>query len=523
MRRILISVLTTFLLVSGLGAAGGRENVFAATPAYGAGVCTVSSAAYPTIASALTGSSCSTIQLKAQTYYEHGLVISRPLTIQGSGSFSTVIDAQHLDRALAVLFSPITGTATSPFRVTIRNLRIQNGNAEAAAVDRGKGGAVDAEGTTTLTLQNDDFRNNTGGALGTGGAVYQLNANFGSGDARVVTTVIGSTFEYNVAEFGGALESDTGRLDVHGSTFRGNVVINGGEGGAIGSLGFSLAVTGSDFDNNDATQYNGNGGAIYADAGAAAGTAGGTSLINDQFSGNTAGCVGGAIYHDYADLTVTGSNFTGNRTLLGSGCAGGGAIEDYGQSQSIANSRFQSNSAPNAGAIDEETVLAPSISHSSFVANVALDAIGDGGAIYTPIGGNFTDLNFSNNTAAFGGAIFNDLCFSFDPACPGVILNLNGGQITRNSAHYLGGGIYNAGAVVAGMQGHPEYVQFNIAGANGGGIYNDCGSTYSPTDILASNNMPNDIVTITTCRTVGGSSSHSPVDHEAPVHRGHRM
>jgi len=280
MRRILISVPTAFLLVSGLGAAGGRQNVFAATPAYGAGVCAVSSAAYPTIASALTDPSCSTIQLKAQTYYEHGLIISRSLTIQGAGSFATVIDAQHIDRALAVPFSPVTGTATSPFRVTISNLRIQNGNAEAATIDRGNGGAVDAEGTTALTLQNDDFRNNTGGALGTGGAVYQLNANFTSSDARVVTTVIGSTFEYNVAEFGGALESDTGRLDVRGSTFQGNVVINGGEGGAIGSLGFSLAVTGSAFANNNATQYNGNGGAIYADAGAAEGTVGGTGLIS---------------------------------------------------------------------------------------------------------------------------------------------------------------------------------------------------------------------------------------------------
>lgn len=184
MRHILISVLTAFLLVSGLGATGGRQNIFAATPAYGAGICAVSSAAYPIIASALTDPSCSTIQLKAQTYYEHGLTISRSLTVQGAGSFITVIDAQHLDHALAVPFSPITGTATSPFRVTISNLRIQNGNAEAATIDRGNGGAVDAEGTTALTLQNDDFRNNTGGALGTGGAIYQLNANFGSSECR---------------------------------------------------------------------------------------------------------------------------------------------------------------------------------------------------------------------------------------------------------------------------------------------------------------------------------------------------
>lgn len=162
MRRILISVPITFLLVSGLGAAAGRQNIFAATPAYGAGICAVSSAVYPTIASALTDPSCSTIQLKAQTYYEHGLVISRSLTIQGAGSFATVIDAQHIDRALAVPYSPLTGTAASPFSVTISNLRIQNGNAEAATIDRGNGGAVDAEGTTALTLQNDDFRNNTG-------------------------------------------------------------------------------------------------------------------------------------------------------------------------------------------------------------------------------------------------------------------------------------------------------------------------------------------------------------------------
>jgi hypothetical protein len=42
----------------------------------------------------------------------------------------------------------------------------------------------------------------------------------------------------------------------------------------------------------------------------------------------------------------------------------------------------------------------------------------------------------SNNTASFGGGIYNDYSSS---------VNLNGGSIDHNTAYYVGGGIYSKG------------------------------------------------------------------------------
>ncbi|MBV9279522.1 MAG: hypothetical protein JOZ41_05535 [Chloroflexi bacterium] len=52
----------------------------------------MTSASYPTIASAVAGSGCSAISLALGTYHEHSLVVTHDLTIMAAGFPSTVVD-----------------------------------------------------------------------------------------------------------------------------------------------------------------------------------------------------------------------------------------------------------------------------------------------------------------------------------------------------------------------------------------------------------------------------------------------
>ncbi|HEU5268572.1 MAG TPA: putative Ig domain-containing protein, partial [Jatrophihabitans sp.] len=100
---------------------------------------------------------------------------------------------------------------------------------------------------------------------------------------------------------------------------------------------------------------------------AVSGTAGSAySVTNSTFTGNTASAnagsgspVGGAIYEQSGNLTVTGSTFTSNSASGGNGSPAGGAIDVAGAAVATLHyNRFTGNSAPTGSAI----ASAPTIS-----------------------------------------------------------------------------------------------------------------------------------------------------------------
>jgi len=240
---------------------------------------------------------------------------------------------------------------------------------------------------TDTTFQGNKSGRN-GGAIGT-----RLGSD---ADNRAAKLDIEATFIGNEAhENGGAIYNtfyannglDKGDGVTVSGTFTGNKAANGGaiyNDGALDQAnnhGGVMTVTGATFTNNSATV---DGGAIYNN---------GTLTLNGntEFSNNTSGNGAGAIYNE-GNLTLNGvrdgdnysinlNNNTANGVYSGSNKIGGGAIF--------------------ANRADSLTT----IKGTKFSQNHANSAIG--GAMYLFSGtAEITNSEFSENTAAYGGAIY---------------------------------------------------------------------------------------------------------------------
>ena len=135
------------------------------------------------------------------------LDITENLTIKGSGSTSTIIDGNSLDRVFEVL-----GGST-----TISGVTIQNGQANNAG-----GGLLNLGGRVTLSSVVV-VHNRADGASGFPGAAALGNSNGGQGGN-------------GMAALGGGIDNAAGSLKIVNSTVMGNLA-NGGAGGAGGQGG----------------------------------------------------------------------------------------------------------------------------------------------------------------------------------------------------------------------------------------------------------------------------------------------
>ncbi len=206
------------------------------------------------------------------------------------------------------------------------------------------------------------------------------------------------------------------------------------------------------------TIENGNAGAGYGGGILNYGTLG---LYGDEFSGNTA-TYGGAIFNNGAKLTV--STWTPNNgasifaSLLNGNSAGyGGAI--YTESNaSISSTSFTANHVTaDGGAIGNTGTLV--MSGSSLSNNWAGNW---GGGIFNESGtATLTNCTISSNVPGITNAIYGGGIFNESP----VLMQINGGSISGNSATY-GGGIYNEGNVIMSA----SLISGNSA-QDGGGIY----------------------------------------------------
>ena len=167
-----------------------------------------------------------------------------------------------------------------------------------------------------------------GGAILAGGA---------SGDSLILTNVVVSN---NSASAGGGDDN----------------------GGGVNDAGGTLTITNSTISSN--TTDSTGGGLFFTDQGVPNGE-GSVTITNSSFSSNTDATAGGGGAYVNLDsgftLTVSGSNFTGNKVTGGSAPGGGIFAEQGGSSTTtvtVSNSRFVGNSNPVGGtgiAVDEAT------------------------------------------------------------------------------------------------------------------------------------------------------------------------
>ncbi|MBO5152147.1 MAG: hypothetical protein J6B73_08335, partial [Methanobrevibacter sp.] len=335
--------------------------------------------------------------------YSGGILINRPLTINGGGHF---IDASNQARIFK-----ITGS------VQLINIIFKNAN-----FTGGSGGAILIDGASNCIVDDCTFINNT--AAINGGAIfldnrasdatirnskfYNNTVNSGNGGAldwsagATNGNVIDSVFENNTAgRSGGAIHWSGHYGTISNTNFTGNKAtgdvisdiggfIGGGDGGAVIWVGsHGIIKDNCNFIDNFAKNR---GGAIFLHGNATENCTN-TTVTHVNFEDNIAGLNGGAIdwQHGATNGTLSYSNFTNNIAWRS-----GGAVYWNGIEGEITYCIFDDNHAIG------------NVSGSDFdVAHYSTGGGNGGAVIWTGSNGTVRNSNFTKNTAKTnGGAVY---------------------------------------------------------------------------------------------------------------------
>ncbi len=263
------------------------------------------------------------------------LDVNESLTIQGSGSASTIIqagttNANGIDKVLALNPTCIAGVNVTISGVTVRYGR--NSQAAGSADFSQTGAGIDfcANGTgETFTLSDAVLLENTN-LHGYGGGL-----NIDSLPGSLTVTISNVVFQNNV--------------------IAADATSNQGSGAGLNIFGDSptVHITGSTFSSNQALRTNGGGGAIFYRPSSL--TTAGLTVINSLFSSNSAVGSGGAIYSTInlanTNVTILDSQFTGNSAATSFG--GGLYLANLqpGSAYTLHNLLISGNSAANGGGV----------------------------------------------------------------------------------------------------------------------------------------------------------------------------
>ena len=347
----------------------------------------------PTIAAGLAAASPGdTLLLADGSFYEHGLIISQPVTITSEhGPGYTDINASGSGRHFWV--ENVDGAV-------FRGLSLHQG------LDSW-GAAIFAD-TSNITI---DFC-----VLGGNHSTYQgggLVCRGGTG------TFISTNFVSSVADFEGGSVVLDGASGYFTDCYFGNNQSLWGAGVAIYNAGATPVFDGCDFGENHAVGTEPYGGGVYCWNYASptfincrfhdnVSDYGGGGLMLDEntqavvtncsFENNSAVWGGGIETWEMLGGTVTGCTFTGNT-------AQGGAGVLYEQSENLvfADCTFSDNVATEAGGGFSLLTSSPGPTNCTFTGNSAM--YGGGMAVAYCTAPVVSDCSFSRNTAMMGGAI----------------------------------------------------------------------------------------------------------------------
>ncbi len=281
------------------------------------------------------------LKLASGTYNENNIVISKSMTIQGTGVTKTTINGNYRGKIF---------TINNNAKVSISGVSLIKGKSS-------YGGAIHNGGT--LSLSNCNLRYNIcpnyGGAIYNGGNLASNLVTFtrnsatnGAGilnDNGANMVVTNTVFSYNNAAgsgsgkgYGGAIQN-IGKGTIAHDYF---IYNTGFEGAVIFNCG-NLNVNYANFRYNKA----------LSDAGAIDTYHGITTLSHSIFYKNHSNIFGGALYVDtdegitdkiLSDLIVQSCTFTGNTANLD-----GGVIHNYRGKVSVSNSNFVNNTSGRYG------------------------------------------------------------------------------------------------------------------------------------------------------------------------------
>lgn len=398
--------------------------------------------------------------------------VTKPISIIGAGSGSTIIDANSVDRLFDV--------RTAGVDIALSSVKLANGNSGAA-----NGGCVfyNMGGVGNITVSNSIIDGCDGAQ---GGALYTNSSS--------TITIIGSTLSNNTGTSdGGAMYGGTFAIS-GASSFTSNS--SGGSGGAIYALG-TVNSTGATFggaagNGNHADTATKRGGAVYV--------AGAGTFTDCTISYNTSAQNGGGIYGG-AGITITNSTISYNTATLGNGGgvyaagtltinatttidhngagngSGGGAYS--GSNASVTGATITWNTSTTTGTVafygGGIAVAGNSTFDSTTISNNTISTIyGKGGGIGTVGSVTVTVQNnstISNNTASAsqGGGVFGSGAVTINDST--VSANQTGGA-------YHGGGVYSGGLFTASGSDFTSNLT-GAAGGNGGAVWTNAGASIS--------------------------------------------
>ena len=376
------------------------------------------------------------------------------------------------------------------------------------------GGAIEViDGTfrvTGSTLSNNDAGVDVTAAPGNGGAVHISGV--------TAFSIVDSLVTGNVAALeGGGLWNQAGStMLVDGTVVTGNTALGDDAdtgGGGLFNNGGDMTVVGSEIDNNSATGTSGSGGGILS-------TDGSLVVVRSSVDGNTASRAGGGVEIIEGGFRMTASSLSGNAT--GPMPGNGGGLHVTGAADSlIVSSQVMSNTAAAEGGglwnsaggtmtVDRGTIIMNNTASGDAADQGGGGVFNDGGTL--TIANSTINANFADGTSGSGGGL---LSVDGDVLVRGTTMQGNeanraGGAIEvidgrlRVNGSLLSGNVAgpdgtaapgNGGAIhVTGMNGtftlvRSTSVTGNIAGNEGGGLWNQSGSTMSVLNSIVSENL----------------------------------
>ena len=238
--------------------------------------------------------------------------------------------------------------------------------------------------------------------------------------SNATSTVSGLTIQNGSASLGGGMFVDTTTLTADDLVVTDNSATS--DGGGIYTTASALDLSSLTIDGNAATN---DGGGLMVDGGTT------TTLDNVTITTNSAGAYGGGIMFDTTTgaQSITNSDISSN---LASNYGGGIACSNASSPLTIEDSTFDSNTATfyfgGAMDLDECTASLDTVSLDS-------NASSRGGGINTNANLELVDVDLTNGTASWGGALY--LALSSGESC-----TMSGGSVEDNTAAYYAGGVY---------------------------------------------------------------------------------
>lgn len=381
---------------------------------------------------------------------KHAFIASMGIIIAVPAMAADILDVQYTNTAEEGIIKYLDDD-----KETNIITELKNNSSEQAVV------LVGLEHTVTVA-ENAEISGNSNTNGGVGGAFYLNKPSTDQAGGKLIVQN-GAKFSNNTSIYDGGAIGNYGTLDVTGAVFDGNSSQMSGDtdwrpigGGAI-SLGVDshTTVKNTVFSGNT-SGYNGgaigmrrtiektetgqNNSLIISDSrfvkNSATGTV--TDIDNDKQPGGN----GGAIANTFDTTEIINTEFIENYAKSRGGAiynakfydlVAGAISENYGGTIKVADTKFTGNTAAVGGAIYNDGTM--TIDGTQFVGNtVDNNENSFGGAIYNAGTMNISGTSFSENraeTAGYGGAIFN----------ASGLLTIDNAVFSNNSASWDGGAI----------------------------------------------------------------------------------